>query len=116
MFISFRQNFGAMARCGINFSFFCVFWEVLETDFSHVYSGRARKKVNFFFCNIGSFHPPCVRFPLDTLESGVLFHIMVVETVICFTRRSTMESSVVSSLPDCAFTPTLESTGWSNQL
>ena len=28
-----------------------------------------------FFCNIGSFHPLCVRSPLDTLESGVLFHI-----------------------------------------
>ena len=49
MFISFRQNFGAMARCGINFSFFCVFWEVLETNFSHVYSGRARKKVNAIY-------------------------------------------------------------------
>ena len=32
-----------MARCGINFSFFCVFWEVLETNFSHVYSGREMK-------------------------------------------------------------------------
>ena len=70
----------------------------------------------YFFCNIGSFDPLCVRSPLDTLESGVLFHIMVVETFTCFTRRSTMESSVVSSLPDCAFTPTLASTGWSNQL
>ena len=59
-----------------------------------------------FFCNIGCFDPLCVRSPLDTLESGVLFHIMVVETVTCFTRRSTMESSVVSSLPDRAFTPT----------
>ena len=28
-----------------------------------------------FFCNIGSFEPPCVRSPVDTLESGVLFHI-----------------------------------------
>ena len=45
----FVRNFGAMARCGINFSFFCVFWEVLETDFSHVYSGRARKKVNAIY-------------------------------------------------------------------
>ena len=69
-----------------------------------------------FFCVLGSFDPLCVRSPLDTLESGVLFHIMVVETFTCFTRRSTMESGVVSSLPDRAFTPTLESTGWSNQL
>ena len=29
----------------------------------------------FFCCNIGSFDPLCVRSPLDTLESGVLFHI-----------------------------------------
>ena len=29
----------------------------------------------FFFCDIGCFDPPCVRSPLDTLESGVLFHI-----------------------------------------
>ena len=58
-----------------------------------------------FFFYIGSFDPPCVRSPLDTLESGVLFHIMVVETFTCFTRRSTMESSVVSSLPDHAFIP-----------
>merc|ERR1711965_701012 len=29
----------------------------------------------FFFFYIGSFDPPCVRSPLDTLESGVLFHI-----------------------------------------
>ena len=36
--------------------------------------------------------------------------------VACFTRQSAMESSVVSSLPDSAFTPTLASTGWSNQL
>ena len=31
---------------------------------------------------------------------------MAVETVDCFTRQSAMESSVVSSLPDHAFTPT----------
>ena len=29
----------------------------------------------FFFCDIGCFDPPCVRSPLDTLESGVLFHV-----------------------------------------
>ena len=28
-----------------------------------------------FVCDIGSFDPLCVRSPLDTLESGVLFHI-----------------------------------------
>ena len=28
-----------------------------------------------FFFSIGCFDPPCVRSPLDTLESGVLFHI-----------------------------------------
>ena len=70
----------------------------------------------FFFCNIGSFDPLCVRSPLDTLESGVLFHIMVVETVTCFTRRSTMESSVVSSLPDCTFNPAERRCGGNNQL
>ena len=43
MFISFRRNFGAMATCGIDFQFFCVFWKVLETNFSRVYSGRAMK-------------------------------------------------------------------------
>ena len=30
---------------------------------------------HFFFCVLGSFDPPCVRSPLNTLESGVLFHI-----------------------------------------
>ena len=70
----------------------------------------------FFLCVLGSFDPPCVRFPLDTLESGVLFHIMVVETVICFTRRSTMESSVVSSLPDYTFNPAERKCGGNNQL
>ena len=71
---------------------------------------------SFFFCNIGSFHPLCVRSPLDTLESGVLFHILVVETVTCFTRRSTMESSVVSSLPDCTFNPAERKCGGNDQL
>ena len=41
---------------------------------------------------------------------------MAVETVACFTRQSAMESSVVSSLPDRAFTPTLASTVWNDQL
>ena len=41
---------------------------------------------------------------------------MAVETVSCFTRQTAMESSVVSSLPDRAFTLTPASTGWSNQL
>ena len=61
----------------------------------------------FFFCDIGSFDPPCVRSPLDTLESGVLFHIWwAVETFTCFTRQnSAMESSVVSSLPDVYLHP-----------
>ncbi len=35
-------------------------------------SGQASK---FFFCVLGCFDPLCVRSPLDTLESGVLFHI-----------------------------------------
>ena len=43
MFITFRRNFRAMATCGIDFQFFCVFWKVLETNFSHVYSGKAMK-------------------------------------------------------------------------
>ena len=43
MLISFRRNFGAMATCGIDFQFFCVFWKVLETNSSNVYSGNAMK-------------------------------------------------------------------------
>ena len=30
-------------RAVLIFNFFCVFWKVLETNFSHVYSGRAMK-------------------------------------------------------------------------
>ena len=38
------------------------------------------------------------------------------KTVTCFTRRSTMESSVVSSLPDCTFNPAERRCGGDNQL
>ena len=71
----------------------------------------------FFFCDIGCFDPPCVRSPLDTLESGVLFHIWwAAETFACFTRESSMESSVVSSLPDCTFNPVPRKHGGNYQL
>ena len=43
MLISFHQNFRAMARCVIDFQFFCVFWKVLETNSSNVYPGNAMK-------------------------------------------------------------------------
>ena len=75
------------------------------------------RSVTFFLCVFGSFDPLCVRSSLDTLESGVLFHILwAVETFTCFTRQFIMESGVVSSLPDHAFTTTLESMGWNDQL
>ena len=63
-----------------------------------------------FVCALGCFDPLCVRSPLETLESGVFIpYLVAVETVTCFTRRSTMESSVVSSLPDYTSIPTLAS-------
>ena len=61
----------------------------------------------FFFFFLGYFHPLCVRSPLDTLESGVLFHIWWLSThLFVLHDKSAMESSVVSSLPDVTFTPT----------
>ena len=66
--------------------------------------------VCLFVCALGCFDPLCVRSPLETLESGIFIpYLGAVETVTCFTRRSTMESSVVSSLPDYTFIPTLAS-------
>ena len=71
----------------------------------------------FVFCVLGYFYPLCVRSPLDTLESGVLFHIWWLPIhLLVLHDKSTMESSVVFSLPDSAFTPTLASTGWNDQL
>ena len=62
---------------------------------------------SFFFCVLGCFYPLCVRSPLDTLESGVLFHIWWLSThLFVLHDKSAMESSVVSSLPDVTFTPT----------
>ena len=50
------------------------------------------------------------------LNPGFYSYLVAVETVNCFTRQSAMESSVVYSLPNHAFTPTLVSTGWNDQL
>ena len=62
--------------------------------------------MNFFFCVLGSFYPLCVRSPLDTLESGVLFHIWWLSIhLLVLHDKSTMESSVVSSLPDVYLHP-----------
>ena len=60
----------------------------------------------FFVCVLGSFYPLCVRSPLDTLESGVLFHIWWLSIhLLVLHDKSTMESSVVSSLPDVYLHP-----------
>ena len=59
-----------------------------------------------FFCVLGCFYPLCVRSPLDTLESGVLFHIWWLSThLFVLHDKSAMESSVVSSLPDVYLHP-----------
>ena len=73
-------------------------------------SSTPRSFVCLFVCALGCFDPLCVRSPLETLESRVFIpYLVAVETVTCFTRRSTMESSVVSSLPDYTSIPTLAS-------
>ena len=73
--------------------------------------------VHQLFFVLGSFDPLCVRSPLNTFESGVLFHIWwAAETFACFTRQSSMESSVVSSLPDCTFNPAERRCGGNDQL
>ena len=71
----------------------------------------------YFFLCTRIFWPPMRTLPLGhPWIRGIIPYLVAVETVNCFTRRSTMESSVVSSLPDHAFTPTLESMGWNDQL
>ena len=70
----------------------------------------------FFFVYSDALTPYAYAPPWTPLNPGVLFHIMVVDTFTCFTRQTAMESSVVSSLPDHAFTPTLASMGWNDQL
>ena len=70
-----------------------------------------------FVCALGCFDPLCVRSPLETLESEVLFRIWrAAETFACFTRQSSMESSVVSSLPDYTFNPVPRKHGANHQL
>ena len=56
------------------------------------------------------FWPPMRTLPLGhPWIRGFIPYLVAVETVTCFTRRSTMESSVVSSLPDYTSIPTLAS-------
>ena len=72
---------------------------------------------HYFFLWYRMFWPPMRTLPLGhPWIRGFIPYLVAVETVNCFTRQSAMESSVVSSLPDHAFTPTLESTGWNDQL
>ena len=60
----------------------------------------------FIFSILGCFYPLCVRSPLDTLESGVLFHIWWLSIhLFVLHDKSAMESSVVSSLPDVYLHP-----------
>ena len=69
----------------------------------------------FFFYRM--FWPPMRTLPLGhPWIRGFIPYLMAIETFTCFTRESSMESSVVSSLPDYTFTPTLESMGWNDQL
>ena len=71
----------------------------------------------YFFLWYRMFWPPMRTLPLGhPWIRGFIPYLVAVETVNCFTRQSAMESSVVSSLPDHAFTPTLASTGWNDQL
>ena len=61
----------------------------------------------FFFLWYRIFWPPMRTLPLGhPWIRGFIPYLVAVETVACFTRQSAMESSVVSSLPDRAFTPT----------
>ena len=43
MFISFRRNFGAMARFDLNFQSFCVLYNILAPNFVDVCSDISMK-------------------------------------------------------------------------
>ena len=65
------------------------------------------KQNSSFFLWYRMFWPPMRTLPLGhPWIRGFIPYLVAVETVACFTRQSAMESSVVSSLPDHAFTPT----------
>ena len=71
----------------------------------------------FLFCDIGCFDPLCVRSPLDTLESGVLFHIWwLSKQLIVLHDSPPWKVALCLPYPTCTFTPTLESMGWNDQL
>ena len=70
-----------------------------------------------FFCDIGSFDPPCVRSPLDTLESGVLFHIWWLSKQLLVLHDSPpWKVALCLPYPTMPSPPRHESTGWNNQL
>ena len=61
-----------------------------------------------FFFSIGCFDPLCVRSPLDTLESGVLFHIWWLSKQLLVLHDSPpWKVALCLPYPTCTFTPTL---------
>ena len=70
-----------------------------------------------FFFNIGCFDPLCVRSPLDTLESGVLFHIWwLSKQLIVLHDSPPWKVALCLPYPTTPSPPRHASTGWNDQL
>merc|ERR1711965_194726 len=70
----------------------------------------------YFFSLSHALTPHAYAPPWTPLNPGFCYISGGCRNNHLFARQSAMESSVVSSLPDHAFTPTLESMGWNDQL